>query len=88
MIEERECRQRRTRQGAAGELGRLPAPACLRPRRHAKAIIGAIGSALYRTAPQRSLAMQINSEAAAAGHRCPSLLFDSRGMAFMSLMEK
>lgn len=40
------------------------------------------------TAPERGPAMQINSEEAAAGQRCPSLLFGSREIAFMSLMEK
>ncbi|CAH0725926.1 unnamed protein product, partial [Brenthis ino] len=40
------------------------------------------------TAPERNPAMQINSEEAVAGQRCPSLLFGSRGIAFMSLMEK
>lgn len=37
----------KVRSGAASRAPRAAAPAVLRPRRHAKAIIGAIGSALY-----------------------------------------
>lgn len=96
MIEERERRQGERRVRPSAEH-RAPARLASHPvaesslGRHAKAIIGAIGSALCRAAgaaPGRIIAMQINPQPAAAGQRCPSLLFDSRGMAFMSLMEK
>lgn len=103
MIEERERRQGKRRVRPSGERRapsaehRAPARLASHPvaesslGRHAKAIIGAIGSALCSAAgaaPGRIIAMQINPQPAAAGQRCPSLLFDSRGMAFMSLMEK